>query len=79
MFTILEVCRVVIYSLQKRYVVKMGGDVDNDYNYLFKLVLIGDSSVGKSNLLSRYTRNEFSEATKQTIGVEFSTRSLGMT
>ena len=56
---------------------KMGGDVDNDYNYLFKLVLIGDSSVGKSSLLSRYTRNEFSKDTKQTIGVEFSTRSLG--
>ncbi|KAL4196238.1 hypothetical protein AMTRI_Chr04g245080 [Amborella trichopoda] len=28
-------------------------------DYLFKTVLIGDSGVGKSNLLSRFTRNEF--------------------
>lgn len=49
---------------------------DEDYDYLFKLVLIGDSGVGKSNLLSRFTRNEFSLETKSTIGVEFATRSV---
>ena len=35
-----------------------------------------DSGVGKSNLLSRFTRNEFSFESKSTIGVEFATRSL---
>lgn len=40
------------------------------------VVLIGDSGVGKSNLLSRFTRNEFSLDSKSTIGVEFATRSL---
>lgn len=40
------------------------------------MVLIGDSGVGKSNLLSRFTRNEFSLETKTTIGVEFATRSI---
>ena len=40
------------------------------------MVLIGDSGVGKSNLLSRFTRNEFSLESKSTIGVEFATRSL---
>lgn len=49
---------------------------DEDYDYLFKVVLIGDSGVGKSNLLSRFTRNEFSQETKSTIGVEFATRSI---
>ncbi|CAH2078645.1 unnamed protein product, partial [Thlaspi arvense] len=49
---------------------------DDDYDYLFKLVLIGDSGVGKSNLLSRFTRNEFSIESKSTIGVEFATRSV---
>lgn len=49
---------------------------DDDYDYLFKVVLIGDSGVGKSNLLSRFTRNEFSLESRSTIGVEFATRSI---
>ncbi|TYI23357.1 hypothetical protein ES332_A06G159800v1 [Gossypium tomentosum] len=49
---------------------------DDDYDYLFKVVLIGDSDVGKSNLLSRFTKNEFSLESKSTIGVEFATRSI---
>merc|ERR1719164_226587 len=54
----------------------MGSKPDDDYDYLFKVVLIGDSGVGKSNLLSRFTRNEFCLESKSTIGVEFATRSL---
>ncbi|CAM8956973.1 unnamed protein product [Rhodiola kirilowii] len=49
---------------------------DEEYDYLFKIVLIGDSGVGKSNLLSRFTRNEFCLESKSTIGVEFATRTL---
>ncbi|PRP83559.1 GTP-binding protein ypt3 [Planoprotostelium fungivorum] len=41
-----------------------------------RVVLIGDSGVGKSNLLSRFTRNEFSLESKSTIGVEFATRTV---
>ncbi|KAK8923671.1 Ras-related protein RABA5c [Platanthera zijinensis] len=44
--------------------------------YLFKVVIIGDSAVGKSNLLTRYARNEFNANSKATIGVEFQTHSL---
>ena len=40
--------------------------------------MIGDSGVGKSNLLSRFTRNEFSLESKSTIGVEFATRSINV-
>lgn len=54
----------------------MAYKADDDYDYLFKVVLIGDSGVGKSNLLSRFTRNEFSLESKSTIGVEFATRSI---
>lgn len=50
--------------------------LDDDYDCLYKLVLLGDSTVGKSCLLSQYTRGEFSLATKPTIGVEFATRSV---
>ncbi|KAK9759528.1 Rab GTPase ypt31, variant 2 [Basidiobolus ranarum] len=49
---------------------------EDEYDYLFKVVLIGDSGVGKSNLLSRFTRNEFNLESKSTIGVEFATRTI---
>lgn len=47
-----------------------------DTNLLFKVVIIGDSGVGKSNLMTRYTTNEFSQDTPATIGVEFMTKSV---
>ncbi|CAA2989429.1 ras-related RABA1f [Olea europaea subsp. europaea] len=53
-----------------------GYRAEDDYDYLFKVVLIGDSGVGKSNLLSRFARNEFNLESKSTIGVEFATRSI---
>ena len=49
---------------------------EEDYDYLFKIVLIGDSGVGKSNLLYRFTRNEFNLESKTTIGVEFSQKTV---
>ncbi|XP_077577256.1 ras-related protein Rab-25b [Stigmatopora nigra] len=49
---------------------------DEAYNFVFKVVLIGESGVGKSNLLSRFTKNEFNHDSRTTIGVEFSTRTV---
>ena len=46
------------------------------YDFLFKIVIIGDSGVGKTNILKRFARNEFDIDTKSTIGVEFSTRTV---
>ncbi|KAI3738216.1 hypothetical protein L2E82_28239 [Cichorium intybus] len=54
----------------------MAGRVDNEYDYLFKIVLIGDSGIGKSNILSRFTRNEFCLESKSTIGFEFTSKTL---
>ncbi|XP_071685716.1 ras-related protein Rab2BV-like [Rutidosis leptorrhynchoides] len=54
----------------------MAYKVDHGYDYLFKIVLIGDSGVGKSNILARFTRNEFCLESKSTIGVEFATRTV---
>ena len=48
-------------------------DEDN-YDLIFKLVLIGDTGVGKTNILSRYINNEFSLATQSTVGVEFGSK-----
>lgn len=49
---------------------------ETEFDYLFKLVVVGDSGVGKSNLLSKYVSNSFSENSKATIGVDLSTKVL---
>ncbi|KAJ0443374.1 putative small GTP-binding protein [Helianthus annuus] len=49
---------------------------DSGDDYLFKIVLIGDSAVGKSNLLARFARDEFYPNSKSTIGVEFQTQKI---
>jgi len=54
----------------------MANQGSDDYDYLFKIVLIGDSAVGKTNLLSRFVQNEFSLETKATLGVEFACKSV---
>ena len=43
---------------------------------VFPVVLIGDTGVGKSNLLSRFTKNEFSLEFKSTVGVDFVAKSV---
>ncbi|KAL9656421.1 hypothetical protein ABK040_005186 [Willaertia magna] len=48
--------------------------MDNDF--LFKVIIVGDSGVGKSNLISRYTQNKFNRDSKTTIGVEFGTKTI---
>ena len=42
-----------------------------EYDLMFKILLLGDSGVGKSSLLLRYTKNEFISDMRSTIGVEF--------
>ena len=53
----------------------MMNDFD-DYDMVVKLVLIGDSAVGKSNILNRYTKDQFTLNTKSTVGVEFAAKSV---
>jgi Ras-related protein Rab-11A len=47
---------------------------EDDYDMILKIVLIGDSSVGKTNLMNKYIKNEFREDTKATVGVEFGSK-----
>ena len=44
------------------------------YDRLFKVLLVGDSGVGKTNLLSRFSRDEFTLDSKSTLGVDFASQ-----
>ena len=46
------------------------------YDMIFKIVLIGDTSVGKTNILSKYLSDEFDPESKATVGVEFGTKNF---
>ena len=48
----------------------------SNYQYIFKLILIGNSGVGKSCILQRYMKHTFEETYKCTIGVDFLMKSL---
>ncbi|XP_061370381.1 ras-related protein RABA3-like isoform X2 [Gastrolobium bilobum] len=51
-------------------------DEEEKIDYVFKVVVIGDSAVGKTQILSRFAKNEFCFDSKSTIGVEFQTRTV---
>ena len=42
--------------------------------YKFKVVVVGDSGVGKTNLIHRFVNNTFNKDSKATVGVEFSSK-----
>ena len=44
---------------------------EDEFDRIVKLIIIGDSGVGKTNLLTRFTKNKFNLESKATIGVEF--------
>ena len=45
--------------------------MNNSYESVFKIIIVGDSGVGKTNIMTKYIKNEFSEKFKVTIGVDF--------
>lgn len=51
-------------------------EIMEDCDYMFKLVLLGSSGVGKSNILLRFTKNEFNTNIGSTIGVEYATKTV---
>lgn len=52
--------------------------LQQDYDYLFKLLLIGNSAIGKSSLLLRFSDNIFNESFLPTIGVDFKIRTFDL-
>lgn len=52
------------------------GDQDEHYDFLFKLVLVGDASVGKTCVVQRFKTGVFSARQGSTIGVDFTMKTL---
>jgi len=50
--------------------------METEYDYLFKIVLIGDAGVGKTSIVRRYTDGVFTSAGIPTIGVDFCIKTL---
>lgn len=49
---------------------------DEDFDYLFKIILIGDSNVGKTCVVQHFKSGVYTETQQNTIGVDFTVRSL---
>jgi Ras-related protein Rab-1A len=50
--------------------------LNQEYNYVFKILIVGNSCAGKTNILCRFADNIFHESFLPTIGVDFRIRSL---
>jgi len=51
---------------------------DDSYDLLYKIIIVGDTCVGKSNILSRYIKNVFREDSKSTVGVELGNKLINV-
>lgn len=54
----------------------MRNPYNEQYDFLYKIVLVGDMNVGKTYLLSRYIKGQLPKSAGPTIGVEFSTKTV---
>ncbi len=51
---------------------------DDECEMNFKIVIVGDSFVGKTNIMSKYLKNKFNENSKATVGVEFGSKQFNI-
>lgn len=51
-------------------------EVEDSFDFLFKIILVGDSDVGKTCMVQRFKSGIFIEKQQNTIGVDFTVRTL---
>ena len=49
-----------------------------DYDYMLKFVILGDSAVGKTSILLRFTDNTFDSRFAATVGIDFKEKRVGL-
>ena len=54
----------------------VNSEMDEAFDYLFKIILIGDSNVGKTCVVHRFKSGQYNTKQQNTIGVDFTVRSL---
>lgn len=52
------------------------GSIPLEFDHVYKLILVGDSSIGKTSLMNRFVRNKFEDGGKATTGPEFAVKTL---
>lgn len=55
-----------------------GLEQDDCFDFLFKIILIGDTDVGKTSVIQRFKTGNFSDRQQSTIGVDFIVRTLNI-
>lgn len=66
------------YTFADFYYSSQGLEDDNSIGEIFKIVFMGDASVGKTNIMSRFCRNQFNINSKPTIGVDFGIKTVAI-
>lgn len=54
----------------------MQSSKNNEYDWLIKVIIVGDSGVGKTNILLRFTENKFKPDHMATLGVDFKIKTI---
>ena len=54
----------------------MGEKKTDKYDFMAKVIIIGDSGVGKTNLITRFSQSNFKESYVATIGVDFKVKTI---
>ena len=52
--------------------------MNGKYDYAFKFILVGDTGVGKTSLISRFISGQFNPDHEFTVGVEFGTKTISI-
>merc|ERR1712226_36280 len=66
----------ILFLIKNKYYIFHKMAFNQDYDYLFKTLIIGNSCVGKSNILLRFSENVFHESFLPTIGVDFKIKNV---